>query len=288
MYTHSSATDFRVVALDIDGTVLDSSGQVTRELRRCLGAVVERGARVVLCTGRRWRNSLQVAQELGCAHPVVICCGGGLIKRADDERTLYADPMSDALARKVVRLFREAGLVPFLLYDRPLSEREMKIGACDRPHAERLPYVCANEGCFDYYDGEFPSDGEQPVVIFTMDSMGRVRAGEQLVRQGAGPDALVEAMFQRRYGPDQLALEVHEAHSTKWRALSWLLKHWQLAPEHVVAIGDDVNDVAMLREVGLSFAMGNAIDEVKAVADAVTASNDEHGVVRALRQVFKL
>jgi hydroxymethylpyrimidine pyrophosphatase-like HAD family hydrolase len=279
---------FRLVALDVDGTVLNSRGEVTPELRRTLGRLVERSVHVVLCTGRRWRNSVQVAEELGCAHPVVVCCGGSLIKRADDERTLYADPMDHGLARLAVRLYRDGGLVPFLLYDRSLSGREMRIGECDRGRAEALPYVQANPGCFEWYEGEYPATDERPLVIFTMDAEPRVRAAEEHIGEGVGRRGIVEAMFQRRYGPDQLAVEVHASTATKWRALDWLLRRWGIGPDEVVAIGDDVNDIVMLRCAGLSYAMANATPEVKAVADAVTCGNDEHGVAVALRQVFDL
>ncbi len=281
-------TDYRLVALDIDGTVLDSSGRVTHELRRCLLDLEERGVHVVLCTGRRWRNTVEVAREIGCEQSVIICCGGGLVKRADDERTLYADAMPLELSRRVVDLYREGGLVPFLLYDRALSGVEMMLGETDRGRAEGLNYVQANPGCFEWYDGAYPDVDEEPVVIFTMDHAARVRDAKKDIREGIGEDGIVEAMFQHRYGPDQLALEVHRAGSTKWRALKWLLDSWDIPASRVVAIGDDVNDIAMLEAVGLSFAMGNAIPQVKEAAHAVTTSNDEHGVVRALEGVFGL
>jgi hydroxymethylpyrimidine pyrophosphatase-like HAD family hydrolase len=85
-----------------------------------------------------------------------------------------------------------------------------------------------------------------------------------------------------------VALEVHDPAATKWRAIEWLLDEWDIRPEQVVAIGDDVNDVPMLRGAGLSFAMGNAPDAVKAAADRVTATNEENGVALALREAFDL
>jgi len=279
---------FRLVALDIDGTVLNSNGEVTQELKSCLAELEAQSIRTVLCTGRRWRNSVLVAHELESAHPVVVCCGGALIKRADDESTLYVDPMPEEFARLVVGLYREAGLVPLLLYDEPLSGRELRIGQQDHDRALGLPYIQANAGCYDWYGGDYPGDGELPLEVYTMDGEARIRAGEGRVRAGVGRQGIVEAMYQTRYGPDQLAVEVHCASTTKWNALSWLLAEWGVGPDEVVAVGDDVNDIVMLRRAGLSFAMGNATAEVKAAADHVTGTNDEHGVVLALQRAFRL
>jgi hypothetical protein len=100
-----------------------------------------------------------------------------------------------------------------------------------------------------------------------------------------GDEGIVEAMFQQRYG-GELALEVRSPYATKWRALERLLRQWDIRPDEVVAVGDDVNDIPMLQAAGLSFAMANGLQEVKAAADSVTASNDEHGAAAALREAF--
>ncbi|MCK4284061.1 MAG: HAD hydrolase family protein, partial [Candidatus Brocadiae bacterium] len=182
---------------------------------------------------------------------------------------------------------RRGSLVPLLLYDRPLSEPELKVAEPDRARAERLPYLLANPGAWEWYPGDYPDTDERPLVVYTMDEGRKIRAAERRVREGLGERATVQVMPQGRYGAEQLALELHDPGATKWRALYWLLQRWQVRPEEVVAIGDDVNDIPMLEAAGLSFAMGNASDEVKAAADAVTAGNDDHGVVEALASVFE-
>jgi hydroxymethylpyrimidine pyrophosphatase-like HAD family hydrolase len=85
-----------------------------------------------------------------------------------------------------------------------------------------------------------------------------------------------------------VAIEAHGPTGTKWHALQWLLDRWDLGARDVVAVGDDVNDIPMLEAAGLSYAMGNAVPEVKAVADRLTAGNDENGVAKALEAAFGL
>ena len=277
---------YRLLALDIDGTVLNSAQQVTPELKAALARLARDGVRTVLCTGRRWGNTAHVLREIEHAHPVVVCAGGAMIKEANPERTLYKNLLDLEVACHAAEVFRDGGLVPIFLFDKPLGERDMWIAEADRPQAETFVYFRSNAASFGFFPGGCPVVGEGPLEVFTMDRERRVRPAVELVRKGVGKAARVDAMSQPRFGVDQLALEVHAPTATKWNALQWLLGKWGIDAAEVIAIGDDVNDIPLLRAAGLSFAMGNASDEVKAAARAVTSSNDEHGVVEALQSVF--
>jgi len=281
-----SESPYRLVALDIDGTVLNSAQQVTERLKAALARLAGMSVRTVLCTGRRWQSALPVLREMEHAHPVVVCSGGSLVKDAADGRTLHCVPMGHEAARTALRLMRQGGLVPMLLYDRPLGTPDLRVAESDRRRAERLPYARGNADCWEWYAGEYPDAAERPLACYAVDRAGLTGPARERLREALADDAIVDALRLPRYGSDQVALEVHDPAATKWHALEWLLAGWGLRPEQVVAIGDDVNDVPMLRAAGLSFAMGNAPDHVKAAADAVTASNDEHGVVEALAGVF--
>jgi hypothetical protein len=286
MAAAGSTAPYRLIALDIDGTVVDASQRVAGELRGLLALLAARGVRTVLCTGRRWRTAVPVAEELEHVHPIVICCGGALIKRADDERTLHREPLDHETARLATGLFARGGLVPMLLYDRNLDGRELLLPASAQSRAEELPYVAANAEACGWFEGDYPGGDEPPLVVYSMDAEPKVRAARRTVADGLAGRAVLETMRQARYGDDQVALEAHALTATKWRGLCWLLERWGLGPEHVIAIGDDVNDIPMLEAAGLSFAMGDASEEVKAAADAVTERSDRQGVARALRIVF--
>ena len=282
-----SSTEFQLVALDLDGTVLDSAGRVSEAFKAAVGELRKLGVRTVLCTGRRWRTTLPLVREIEHAHPYVVCCGGALIKDGQRHRTLHAAPMSIALARRTAVHFRRAGLVPFLLYDRRLNARELLISEADRPRASELPYVAGSPESVEFYAGGFPRVRGKVLVVYTVDERERVRRGERIVQEALGGRAPVAALRHPR-GGRQWALEVHSPKATKWAALSWLLDRWHVPASRVVAIGDDVNDVPMLKAAGLSFAMGNAAPAAKAAADRLTAGNDADGAVQALRSVFPI
>ena len=281
-------TDFDVVALDLDGTVLNSAGNVTETFCAAVHALKKLGVRTVLCTGRRWRTAVEVIEQVEHADPTVVCCGGALIKEGESHRTLHTLTLEPDTARRTASLFRSAGLVPLVLRDQPIEGRELLIAEGDRNRAGELAFVQRNVMAVEYFEGAFPEEPVEILEVFTVDDVATVRGAEAPIGDALGADAIVVAMHQPRYGPRAWVIEVHGPTATKWSALSWLLKRWQVPSARVVAMGDDVNDVPMLQAAGLSFAMRNAVPEAKAVADRVTAGNDEDGVVQALRSVFPI
>ena len=282
-----SEHDYKLVALDIDGTVLDSDSNVSSELRELLAELARTGdVHVALCTGRRWRSSKPVFDQLDGLSTYVICCGGALIKETDSARTVYMNPLGDHTARRAAELYRHHDLVPLFCYDRPLDEKELMVSEVDRDRAEKLRYVRRNRDDIEFFDGDYPDTNERCLQIYTVDFMSNLQGCEEDIRAELDEDGSIRGMIQPRYGEDHIALEVHHATATKWTGLQHLMEMWNVRPEQVVAVGDDVNDIPMLEAAGLSFAMGNAGDEVKDAADRLTTSNDDHGAAAALREVF--
>jgi Cof subfamily protein (haloacid dehalogenase superfamily) len=281
-------SDFKVVALDLDGTVLDSAGRVSERFKRAVTALARRGVRTVLCTGRRWRTTLEVLNQVTDAHPVAICSAGALIKDGATHRTLRAVALPRRAALLTDDALRERGLVPITLLDRPINQPELLMSECDRAASAALPYIAASAKHSDYYPGRHVERGTQIIEVFALDEEERVRPVEAALRSLLAGVANVTCMKQPRYGPTQWSLEVHSARATKWNALKWLLRRWRVKARQVVAAGDDVNDVPMLKAAGLSFAMANATPAAKAAAQRVTASNDEDGVCLALSAAFGL
>jgi len=282
----SARRHFKLVALDIDGTMVDAEDRVSPPLKTMLLGLVSRGIRCVLCTGRRWRTVLPVLGQLEHAHPYAVCCGGALVKESGSNRTLYHQSLGVGGAQQVAALFSECGLVPIWLYDRSLDKPEIVISERDMRRVDDVPYLRRNRGQIDSFSNSVPPLKSDPLEVYTVDYADKIRSAHQRVGDQLSEIGEVKVMVQPHYGRDQLALEVHGLGATKWRALQWVMARWHIHPGEVLAVGDDVNDIPMLRGAGFSFAMGNAVEEVKAAADAVTATNEEHGAAKALQSVF--
>ena len=120
------------------------------------------------------------------------------------------------------------------------------------------------------------------IVVGIMADGPNLQALRLVVEQALGTRGRVHLLMNKNY--QGYILEILQAGVSKWQALQQLAAQQGIVPEEIIAVGDDHNDLEMIRYAGLGIAMGNAVPEVKAAADAVTGSNAENGLVQALER----
>ncbi len=254
-----------LIALDLDGTLLDRSERISARNRRAIGRALELGVRVVLVTGRGTDLPLRVSRDLNLNLPV-ICCHGALTKDFGANRTLVHLP------------------VP-LIYAKPMVEFAEAHGLSLAIYAEE--FFWRLEGTKLYMeDMASPAWREAKTFADVLDAaptflrfLGR-ESVEAMDRQfGDLPLA-----FRHETWGDLEECAVLNRDASKKNALQRLCADFQIVPERVLAIGDSRNDVPMLRWAGLGVAMGNAQPEVKQSVRFVTASNDDDGVALAIER----
>ena len=254
-----------LIALDLDGTLLDPEERISQRYRRAIRRALERGVRVALVTGRGVDLPIRISRELGLNLPV-ICCHGALTKDFGANRTLAHVP------------------VP-LQYAKPMVEYGEQHGLSVAIYVEEAFYRL--EGSKVFMD-DMLGPGWREVPRFE----DLLHAAPTFIRF-LGPEA-VDAM-RREFGDWPLSFRYEEwgkfrecavlnRDASKRNALARLCADFQILPEHVVAIGDSVNDVPMLRWAGVGVAMGNAPDEVKRAVRYVTAGNADDGVALAIER----
>ncbi|GIX48180.1 MAG: haloacid dehalogenase [Candidatus Tectimicrobiota bacterium] len=273
---------YRLLALDADGTVLDPAGELRPSVQRAVAAVQQRGVRVVLCTGRRFRTARPLAQALGLRGPVVVH-NGALIKDLETGKTLFQCYLPSELYPRALAALRDLG-APLVYVDAFPAEVDILTEPLERAHPFQRQYLQANLA----HCRIVPTVDTPPacgvIMVSTMadaPSLLRLRARVAAALDG---QARVNLLINKNYQGH--ILEVLHPAVSKWQALQRLAAAEGIAPEEIVAIGDDENDIEMLRHAGLGIAMGNATPEVQAAAAHVTASNAEDGLVQALTRVF--
>ncbi|UCE84686.1 MAG: HAD family phosphatase [Deltaproteobacteria bacterium] len=272
----------RLVALDLDGTALDPSGSLRPAVERCVARVRERGIRVVITTGRRFRTGRPFAERLGLAGPCVFH-HGALVKEVASGETRARHDLPDPTYRAAVAALGRLG-PPIVFVDGFPDREDMVTTRHARAHPAHDRYLADNRTAHRLVDDlEAPTDGGALVVALMGEErrLGRLRA--ELDTQ-LGDEAVVG--IHPSYAGGHL-LELLPAGVSKWSALRTLAAEAGIAPPEILAIGDEMNDVEMLRHAGLGVAMGNARPAVKDVADHVTATNAEDGVAVA-RERFVL
>jgi hydroxymethylpyrimidine pyrophosphatase-like HAD family hydrolase len=272
---------YRLIAIDVDGTLLDSSGRIGARTRAAVCAAAAAGCLIVLATGRRLRTAQPVAEALGCS-PVLVCSQGATLWR--NGRLLYHQHLSVLASRQVIEAHRACG-VPVVVFGNAATDATRDIifvdgdwGANPRLRA----YIERNAVWVRPYDEGCLTAG--PVQTITLDHVERLRRlCEELERQ---PQA--RALYRVIYSVTQLAgggaVEVLHPSVSKATALEFLCREVGISRHEVLAIGDNVNDVEMLQFAGLGVAVANASDEAKQAAQLVAPSNDEEGVALVLEE----
>ena len=275
---------YHLIAIDIDGTLLDGASQLRPAVRRALRRAAEAGIQVLLCTGRRYRTALPVAQEAGLALPLV-CHSGAIVKDTATHQTLQSTPLTREELEGLLDALAAAGLTPLAYTDTFEQGRDFVVERGAPLTAYHEDYLAKNAGCY----GEVPSlrdgAGGAIVQVCAFAEIGELEVFRAAVgRRLAHPltcHLLSSPVYVGHF------LEFQSRRASKWAAIEALAASRGIADEAIVAIGDDENDVSMLRGAGLGVAMGNAAYPVKSAADVVTAANDEDGVARVIERILE-
>src|SRR5688572_8751335 len=254
----------RLLALDIDGTLVNSRDELTPRVREALRRAVQSGIRLVLATGRRYSRALPLVEPLGLEAPLVTA-SGALIKNPLDHQTLYCAQFGRPLLCRLLGVLDQAGYHAVLYADTFDQGFDFYCVTLDVQSAELLDFYNLNAGCHRLWPVLMH---DPPEAIFSGFAIGtkeemRVLAAE-LERQL--PEQLyVHVLRSPRY--KGFMCEICPAGVSKWSGIQRLAHHWGIADDEICAVGDDVNDIPMIRGAALGIAMGNALPEVKAAAD---------------------
>jgi Cof subfamily protein (haloacid dehalogenase superfamily) len=274
---------YRLLALDLDGTALDAAGDLTDDVRDAVAAARASGLRVVLCTGRRFRTALPAAQELSLSGAIVVN-NGVLVKDLASGRTLSHRYLSDGVSAEVLALVRETGS-PLVYVDAYEERIDILIEDYGRAHPFQREYLEDNTDFTRVVDDLENIGRDDVIMMSTMGDEATLRALRSRAERDLGRRVRMHSLINKNYRGQ--ILEFLAPGTGKWPALRRIAADEGIDPRQIAAVGDDDNDVEMIRGAGLGIAMGNAVDSAKAAAVHVTRSNAEGGVVEAIERVLE-
>ncbi|GHV96843.1 hydrolase [Lactobacillus nasalidis] len=261
----------KLIALDTDGTLLNSNGKILPSTKAAVAKALQAGIKVVLCSGRPIAGLKHFMDELGITGPDQYAVTlNGAITRDADGKMLTADLVNNYFYRKMTAFGKEHH-VPFNIVD-----PDSRIITADRD-IDFIELVQAWEntaGMFVREPDELPDDFEISKGCFVGNPK-MLDEIEPAVRAEFGGDLYVVRA-------DPHFLEVLNPKVSKGNGLQELGEKINIKPEEMMAFGDAGNDISMFETVGLSVCMGNGTDEAKAAADHVTADNDSDGIALAI------
>lgn len=261
----------RVIAVDLDGTLLRSDATVSARTVAALRQATDAGARVVIVTARPPRFTAVVAAEAGIGG-VAVCCNGAIRYDPLADWSEIVGPLPTEQARHAVDVVRD--LLPGAGFALETGARvlvEPGYGYVSRRSMGRVAVPAVEE---------LWRQAESCVKLLVWSAEG---VTEPVLARLTAALAGLEVTYSGALG----MVEISAAGVTKAGALAALCAEWAVEPEQVAAFGDMPNDLSVLRWAGLSVAVANAHPTVLAAAKRVTASNDEDGVAVVLEELFR-
>ncbi|MFJ5430187.1 Cof-type HAD-IIB family hydrolase [Pectobacterium actinidiae] len=263
---------FKLLAIDLDGTLLTSQKAVTPATREVLREALNRGLHVALVSGRTLPSVLQIMAELALdgARCWAIACNGALTWSQENSAIISTHVLEHDDILRLTQFGRSLNLECYqidgqqLVASRPIPPDAGALRYC------RMPVVSLPSGW------ETHSRRQTPKMMFIE---GRTTIDTLTAR--------ISPPLSRRYyfvRSEPNYFEVMQRGVNKGAACQALAAHLAIPPAAILAIGDEENDREMLAFAGTGIAMGNAVPKIKAIADWVTTNNDQEGVAVALQR----
>jgi 5-amino-6-(5-phospho-D-ribitylamino)uracil phosphatase len=263
----TSPPKIQLVAIDLDGTLLNDSKQVSEQTICALACLPAQGVRVVIASARPPRSVRNIYNLLKL-DTLQINYNGALVWDEPAKRAVFHQPMEASLVREMIEFARD-------WYDEVLVSCEVM----DRWYTDRVDDAFTTETAKMF----------KPDVIAPVEELCRLDATKLLLLSEPKIIARLEPQLIARFGDrvsivqtDDHLLQIMHIKSGKAAALQMVAAHYGVPLDAVMAIGDAPNDVGMLQLAGVGVAMDNAYPAVKEVADWIAPSNNDHGVHAAL------
>lgn len=261
------ATKYKLLALDVDGTLLGPDHEIPPDHAQAIVAAQEAGLRVCLATGRSYIETIGVWRKLPLREPFepMVLIGGALVAEPQGGRTLYQRTIPGDLARRYAAALVEAGYsamgivdawrwgVDYYLAESADAQRVVRdwFGRM-KVTVRKTPALCA--------EADMPPPLRINAVV-PPDQAGEL--ADHLARR-FGAELNIHAIYAPNY--DVMIVEAFALEASKWTGLQYVAQAYRIGAGQIVAAGDDVNDIAMLSRAGLGVAMSKAPAAVKSAA----------------------
>jgi Cof subfamily protein (haloacid dehalogenase superfamily) len=264
-----------LLAIDIDGTLLDSEGRVPAANLEALARASAAGIEIALATGRRYDFARPVFEAL--PGPLTLILSNGAIVKLRDGTTVARHLLPREVARGVLARLPDHRDGTAVTFDRP-REGQVVFEAIDWDHPRHGRFFEANR---PFVTAVSPLEAcltEDPVQVMFSGGCAEMRRVFDELRGDPGYTATLTEYLHRDFS----LVDIIRAGCSKGSALAEWAARRGLRREHVLAIGDNMNDLDMLEFAGTAVVMGNGCDELKARGWPVTATNDDCGLAQAV------
>ncbi len=265
----------QLLAFDLDGTLLNSKGEILPESKTAILAARELGIKVVLATGRHHVAARPYHYELGLDTPAV-CCNGAYIMDFSQPEPVYSNPLSKDQAREIIRIARERDLQILMYVEDAMTYEVLS------PHMAKLcqwanrqpevvrPHIRQIDDALQVMES---AKAIHKFVLSHPDQPTFLDAYQHI--------ATLSGLSCERSWADRM--DVANGGNSKGSTLLKLARQWGIGPESIIAVGDNDNDISMVQMAGLGVAMGHSSDALLTHADMQIGGNDDPSIAGLIK-----
>lgn len=276
----------KMLALDLDGTVLGPNGRVSERTRMAIRSAINAGVFVCFATGRTYGESRDVLAATE-HYDLGVYVGGATVVDGATGETVYVHRMQPQLAAELCGFLESANCAVMALQDRVAAGIDYLVtdglplqpAFVDWMRIMQSTHRKVPRGQLEL------SDHGNTIRISIAENAQAMSALREKLDAKFGQRIISHTIFVPAYGVE--VLEIFDPAVTKWSGVQRVAKMRQIADDQIVAVGDDVNDIPMLKSAGLGVAMGNAKPHIQAIAKRVIGTNAEDGLAQFVEEMLK-
>ena len=286
---------YKLLAIDLDGTLLNSYGEVSSKNKKSIKNAVEKNVEVILTSGRPIMSVKNLANELGC-NKYMICGNGAITYNIQKEEVIYDRFLEKSKVLQIIKICEENSIYYNVYTEKTILTKNLNYNIlfynqenANKPEEKKTNITVID----DIYNYVLEKENENYLKITICDNskiiFGSIIRKLRMIKDVEVLDVAHMSRKMIKDGTDRVSLEYYYTEITntnvdKWYALENLAKKIGIRKEEIIAIGDNVNDLQMVKNAGLGVMMGNSAPYIKETADVVVKDNDNDGVAEAIEK----
>ena len=287
---------YKLIAIDLDGTMLNSYGIVTENTKKAIKRTIQKGIDVIIASGRPIDSIKTIANEIGSKN-YFIAGNGALIYDIQKDENIYENYLNKEKVLEIIKMCEENSILYNVYTDKTILAKVLKYNVLYyykenlKKSEDKQTHINIVENMYDYIS---KMNEEKFLKITICDENKSVfQSIIKKLNEIENIEVLDVSHMSRKViqqGTEEIPIEyyyteISSKNVDKWYAIEYLISKLNIKREEVIAIGDNINDKKMIEKAGLGIAMGQSSPLIKEIADDITSSNEEDGVAKALDKI---
>lgn len=286
---------YKLIAIDLDGTLLNSNGEISRENKLALRKIKELGVEIVLTSGRMSSSIKAIAEEIG-ANNYFISGNGTIIYDIKENKVIYDKSLPKEKALKIIKTCENNSIFCSVNTEQSIISKNLNFNILvynyenSKKEENKTTKINIVNNLYDY----IKENNRSPISKITVCDENKIVFNRiiKILKEIPNINVLdVSHMSQKviKCGTNKIDIkyfytEITNKNVNKWEAINFLINKLGIKSEEIVAIGDNINDIEMIQNAGLGIVMGNSALSNKNISDIIVKSCNESGVAEAINK----